>query len=50
MFSRKDPEELVENSQARPGVLALQNGELLPKSQVFEPKAPTRTEKPDKRG
>jgi hypothetical protein len=40
VLTRKDPKELVERGQARPGVLSLQDGELLPKRQVFEPQAP----------
>src|ERR1019366_4153676 len=35
VFSRQDPEELIEPGQARPGALALENHELLAKSHIF---------------
>src|ERR1019366_405963 len=50
VLSRKDPEELIEPGQARPGVLALENHELLAEGHIFEPEAPMRTEKANKRG
>ena len=49
VLSRKDPEELVERSQTRPWVLALEDEELLPQRQVFKQKAPTGAEKAKKR-
>jgi hypothetical protein len=50
VLTRKDPKELVERGQARPRVLSLQDSELLPKRQVFEPQNPTRAEKATNRG
>src|ERR1017187_4173496 len=50
LLSRKDPEEFIERSETGPGVRALEDKELLPQRQVFKQKAPTRTEKANKRG
>jgi hypothetical protein len=46
---RKNPEELIERINPRPGTLALENRELLSESQVFEQEIPTRTEKANNR-
>jgi hypothetical protein len=40
ILSSEDPEVLVERSQTGPGVLALEDDELLTKRQVFEPETP----------
>jgi hypothetical protein len=49
VLSSDDPKELVERGQSRSGALALQDDELLPKSQVLEPQAATSAEKANKR-
>ena len=40
ILSSEDPKELVERGQTGPGVLALEDDELLPECQVFEPETP----------
>jgi hypothetical protein len=50
ILSSEDPKELAERSQTGPGVLALEDDELLSERQILEPKAPTRAEKANKRG
>ena len=50
VLTRKDRKELVERGQARPGVLAFEDKELLPEGHIFEPEAPTRAEKANNRG
>jgi hypothetical protein len=47
---RKDPEELIEPGQTRPGAFALEGRELLPKSQIFEQEVPTHAEKANNGG
>jgi|CZKC01.1.fsa_nt_gi hypothetical protein len=47
--SSEDPKELVEHGQSGSRMLALEDDELLPECQIFEPKAPARSEKANKR-
>jgi hypothetical protein len=44
---RKDQAELIERSDSWPGTLALEHSKLLPQSEVFEEKVPTKTENPE---
>lgn len=46
---RNNPEEFIKPGKAWTGMHSLQDDELLPECQIFEPKAPTRTEKAENR-
>ena len=42
--THKNPEKLIECHEPRPRMFALQDGELLPKNEIFEHEAATRAE------